>query len=447
MLNLFENYSQESWDLHYSMASSGFNHPTVVLNDDGFLPRDVTSPIQYYTGFTRQTGKPLYFNELPIPDYWEIKSTPQEASVWELDQKRANIYFVEGNPYRQIKEVEWLNREGKVFSKDYYNSSGFRFAQSRIDTQNNQKQSTSYFSKDNREVLVENHITDDIILNNKDGVFFFASKTEFILHYLKDAGFNTDRIFYNSLGFPFLVVYQLDGPGNDILFWQEEIQDQLPGNMRVLLDGFARSQKVVVQNKNVFEKINTLCTVEQSLKVEFAGYKFPFKRENSGKLSALIMTNSDQLKNIEALISQHPNIMFHIGALTEMSSHLLAIARFENVKLFPNISNAVVEKLFRECDIYMDINFGNEILSATREAFLNNMLVLSFEDTLHNSRYVAQPHIFKRDDIQGMHQLLSELERSPQKITSSVQLQKDVLCVEDIQTYKNIVGDISNEEK
>ena len=49
MINLFENYSQGSWDLHYSLIVAGYVNTTVCLSDDGFLPSDVTSPYLYFT--------------------------------------------------------------------------------------------------------------------------------------------------------------------------------------------------------------------------------------------------------------------------------------------------------------------------------------------------------------------------------------------------------------
>ena len=40
-----------------------------------------------------------------------------------------------------------------------------------------------------------------------------------------------------------------------------------------------------------------------------------------------------------------------------------------NVTLYPNIVPEISEKLFKNCDIYLDINYGNEILDITRIAF------------------------------------------------------------------------------
>lgn len=53
MINLFESYSQGSWDLHYSLIVAGYANTTVCLSDDGFLPSDVTSPYLYFTGFDK----------------------------------------------------------------------------------------------------------------------------------------------------------------------------------------------------------------------------------------------------------------------------------------------------------------------------------------------------------------------------------------------------------
>ena len=50
MLNVFDTYSRESQDLLHSMQESGFTHPTVVLEPNGFLPDGVESPFLYFLG-------------------------------------------------------------------------------------------------------------------------------------------------------------------------------------------------------------------------------------------------------------------------------------------------------------------------------------------------------------------------------------------------------------
>jgi hypothetical protein len=38
--------------------------------------------------------------------------------------------------------------------------------------------------------------------------------------------------------------------------------------------------------------------------------------------------------------------------------------RFENVSLYPRIRNELYEVLLKKCDLYLDINYEGEILSA-----------------------------------------------------------------------------------
>ena len=65
MINLFESYSQGSWDLHYSLIVAGYANTTVCLSDDGFLPSDVTSPYLYFTGLIRFRGLPFTLIKCP----------------------------------------------------------------------------------------------------------------------------------------------------------------------------------------------------------------------------------------------------------------------------------------------------------------------------------------------------------------------------------------------
>ena len=46
MLNLFDDWQRGSIDLVRSQKIAGIKVPTVVMNDDGFLPAEVDSPIK-----------------------------------------------------------------------------------------------------------------------------------------------------------------------------------------------------------------------------------------------------------------------------------------------------------------------------------------------------------------------------------------------------------------
>ncbi|MGT2832552.1 accessory Sec system glycosylation chaperone GtfB [Streptococcus halotolerans] len=440
MINLFETYDQNSWDLHYSLIVSGYNNPTISITDDGFLPDDVTSPFLYFTGFSEASGRPLYFNEVPVPDYWEIAGNNTQGEILDYEKKRAIINYANPKHLRQVKSVDWLDEKGRLRLTDRYNKYGSRFAQTNYNI-DGQATLTSYFNQKGQEVLTENHTTGDVILNFEGQVHIFKNRSEFVIFYLKTAQFNLDRIFYNSLATPFLVAYRLNKPGNDVLFWQEGLADQLPGNMTVALRGdYSRQTTVIAQDYTAYEKMQELMTQEQKEKTHFLGFLYPFRRQNNNHKEALILTNSDQLENAEQLIRQQQQLHFHIGAITEMSSKLMDLGRYPNVSLYPNISQSNVARLFEQCDLYLDINHGNEILSAIRAAFENRMAILAFDNTCHNRHYVAQENIFASDDYEGMNESLAKILTQPTAMANLLKAQYDGARVETKQHYQAIIG-------
>lgn len=52
-----------------------------------------------------------------------------------------------------------------------------------------------------------------------------------------------------------------------------------------------------------------------------------------------------------------------------MSQKLLQLNKYLNVTLYPVASKEKIHALYETCDIYLDINKGNEILDAIKVAF------------------------------------------------------------------------------
>ena len=101
-----------------------------------------------------------------------------------------------------------------------------------------------------------------------------------------------------------------------------------------------------------------------------------------------------------------PKVTFRIAAVTEMSTKLLDMIRYPNVVLYQNASPQKIQELYQLSDIYLDINYGNELLQAVRQAFENNQLILAFEETAHNRRYIAPNHIFAKEAVEDMIQTI-----------------------------------------
>ena len=402
MIQLFDVYNQESQDLHYSLTAAGLSDLTVVIEPDGFLPDGVVSPFTYYLGYDR--GKPLYFNQVPVPDFWEIAGNNQFGTINDLNQERAVIHFADGLQARLVKKVEWKTPAGRIFQVDHYNRFGACFAKTTFDG-SGQAIMTSYRDVDQKEVILENHVTGDILLTLEgQGLRHFSGRVAFIIDFLQGLKVNLNHLLFNTLSTSFLTSFHFpDKSGQDILVWQEPLHDGIPGNMQLILENDQlRAKTIIIPDYATYERALQLTDEKFHHKFSHLGYHYHFKRDNFVRPDALIVTNSDQLEQVEKLVESLPRVTFRIAAVTEMSSKLLDMLRYPNVVLYQNASPQKIQELYQLSDIYLDINYGNELLQAVRQAFEHNQLVLAFEETAHNRRYIAPNHIFAKEAVDDM---------------------------------------------
>lgn len=406
MIQLFDVYNQESQDLHYSLTAAGLSDLTVVIEPDGFLPDGVVSPFTYYLGYDR--GKPLYFNQVPVPDFWEIAGNNQFGTINDLNQERAVIHFADGLQARLVKKVEWKTPAGRIFQVDHYNRFGTCFAKTTFDA-SGQAIMTSYRNVDQKEVILENHVTGDILLTLEgQGLRHFSGRVAFIIDFLQGLKVNLDHILFNTLSTSFLTSFHFpEKSGQDILVWQEPLHNDIPGNMQLILENDQlRAKTIIIPDYATYERALQLTDEKFHHKFSHLGYHYHFKRDNFVRPDALIVTNSDQLEQVEKLVESLPKVTFRIAAVTEMSTKLLDMIRYPNVVLYQNASPQKIQELYQLSDIYLDINYGNELLQAVRQAFENNQLILAFEETAHNRRYIAPNHIFAKEAVEDMIQTI-----------------------------------------
>ncbi|MDK6233997.1 accessory Sec system glycosylation chaperone GtfB [Aerococcus sp. UMB10185] len=405
MINLFDQDNQASRDLGRSLEAAGFDWPTVVLTDDGFLDDHLASPFQFFMGEEDASCRALYFNELPVPAYWEIMGDNSSARVEDLGQVKARIYYAEPKHKRLINKVDWLDEKGRVAFVDIYNQYGRRFSRIAFDTEERMSIKT-YYDTQGREALVHNLVTDTLSLNYQGQTYFFRDQVDFICFYLKEAGFDLSGMLINSLAMPFLVSHRLALPGEDILFWQEPIHDTIPGNMQMIFAGTTpRARTVIVDDKTNYQRLQGLLAEQEagtSDQLKHLGYIYPIEEPVRNTNEALVLTNSDQVESLEELLQALPDWHFHVGALTEMSDKLMGLDHFSNLTLYPNISQDKVEDLLKRCKVYLDINYANEILNAVRRAFDHRQLILAFRETLHQDRYTAAEHRFNKANVEGL---------------------------------------------
>lgn len=438
---LFDVYNQDSINLHTSFKLAGKDYIAAVIDDDGFLPEGVLSIYGYFLGefekSERVTGKPRYFNQIQVPDFWEISASNTGGKVHDLNKERARIFYAEPKHKRLIKVVDWYDDNGVVRSSDHYNRQGALYARTTFNKKG-QRVNKSYFDALGREIIMENYVTKNIILNDGDIVRIFNNKLEFVVYFFEKAGLKDHRIFFNTLSTSFFVTQRIGGgTREDVLFWQESKREDIPGNMQVILKGQAtRATKIMVQKKDAYEKLLALGANPQI--THCLGYIYPFEKENEHKPEVLICTNSDRIAHIEKIVEALPELHFTITAITEMSSKLMSMDKYSNVSLYPGVKMNILEELFKGADFYLDINHESEIVSAVQKAFLHNHLIMGFRETLHNPAYIAEEHIYAMENVDQMISDLKGIFLDPNLIDEHVRVQQEAAMLEDADTYGEI---------
>ena len=81
---------------------------------------------------------------------------------------------------------------------------------------------------------------------------------------------------------------------------------------------------------------------------------------------------------------------------------MLQLEKYENVYLYPVVSEEKIKELFDLCDIYLDINYYNEVYSSTNVAVNNSMVIFAFENTVHRRDICLKNNIFEITDCDRM---------------------------------------------
>ncbi|MBR5635394.1 MAG: accessory Sec system glycosylation chaperone GtfB [Pseudobutyrivibrio sp.] len=425
---LMDYFNRGSMDLFDSFKNAGIKVNALVINDDGFLPDEVINVFEFFLGDYRKCdkcpGKPLYFNQIKVPDYWEISANNTNGSIHDKEKERGRIFFAAPTHKRYVKVVDYLDESGNVRCSEHYNKYGALYARTTFN-KNSQKVNKTYFDTEGRETIVENFITSDIILNYHGKTLIFKNRTQFVCYLIRLMGLEENRLFFNSLSVPFFVSNTLRAKGNgkeDVLFWQEKPREEIPGNMQLIFDGKAKGcEKVIVQNRLAFKKLLKLGAPPE--KLSQTGFIYTFNKENRGRPEALICTNSENVEKLKEIVEGLPQVKFHVTAITEMSAKLLAHEKYENVIMYPNIKAPTLERLFEQCDFYLDINHEGEIVEATRQAFIHNLLILSFRETMHGT-YTADENLYNSDEFEDLINRVKYLIKDNNSLTEAIRSQQ-----------------------
>lgn len=423
MLNVFDTYSRESQDLLHSMQESGFTHPTVVLEPNGFLPDGVESPFLYFLGQPKGEKRGRYFNEVPVPDFWEISGDNSSGKVNYYGQEKARIAYHAASYKRIVESVEWLDDTGQVVMIERYDQYGRKIAVTTCDAQGHPLV-TTYFEGDT-ERLTENHQTGDLILTlEHQPMRIFKNRLDYFVFYLEYRGFNLDGLVYNTLATSFSLSLQLgnkDIKGRDVLVWQEPLHDSLPGNMQLILKSpEIRTKKILIPQNATYHRALQLSAQGQHASFGPLGYLYDFKVKDDIRKDAFVLTNSDQIEALTYLVESLPDVTFRVAALTEMSASLLSMVRYPNVVLYQNISQERIQELLKISSIYLDINHYAEVQGIVRKAFEHQQVILAFSHTVHDRTYLAQANIFEQGKEADLVARIKEIYQSVDRYKEAV---------------------------
>lgn len=424
MINLFETFNDASQKLQQSLYLADYRHPTIVMDDNGFLPDDVISPYKFFANYKQfKDDTPTFFNEVNIPPLWEIAGNQNVAEIIDNGKVRGRIFYREHFKNRIVNFVEWFDEKDRLRSVDHYTKEGVKFAQTVYDLEKTPILKT-YVNREGKEVIYENFVTKDIVLDWKGQSHFFASKHDFIIFFLNQLDIDISKIIINSLATPFFVLYYSDFVKQAVLFWQENSESHVPGNMELLLDKEHCQTSVIIPDKQEYERIISHIEANYIDSIQSAGYLYNYQRNNKYTKRILNLTNSDDIPYIEELIKLHPEFEFHIGAITEMSSKLLNLEQYLNVVLYPTVTPKTVDRLFKKCDIYLDVNHGGEILNALERAMLNNQLILGYKETIHRPSFVANDNIISMQHYHDLSNILNIIVKNKEQFKERLKQQK-----------------------
>ncbi|MCM1231928.1 MAG: accessory Sec system glycosyltransferase GtfB [Ruminococcus flavefaciens] len=399
MLVFFDRYTDNVKKVQETLRGLGREVKIAVLQDNGFLPSGVSSPYEFFAYRNREeelTEKDLFYNFIELPEFWEVRLTGWTlGGIFDMGREKAKIYFKEPAEKRNVQRVEWHMEDGWVYKIDYYNRYGLKYASEFLDADKN-VESKVFYSDKNQEIIVEQPVNHMISLLENGAVrSMFDSYAGFVEEYLKEAGYGEESILFVQDEKAFELFHLASEAGNrwtHILFANDDLWNQYLG-----MGG---------KNGGRF-------------------YAMPEKYpENHANGKALILTASDKIEGLEYLISELPDMVFHIAAHTQVSDKLHKLAELENVKVYPQVSAQDLEMLWDACDFYLDINHYREIYDAVDTAHRNNMLIVGFDHTAHHRELMADGCIFAEGESARMVQCIKEWIGNPDLIQERLKSQQ-----------------------
>lgn len=355
-----------------------------------------------FTSFfsNHENSSPLHMTQLPLPRFWEVLSS---GDIVAEGNKKGKIYCSPQWP-QMVEVVEWYDNKGICCARDHYDLSGTCFHR---EIWSGGKKEIDIYGQENQEQLYLFSSHDRALYREANGREEGLSSIDEAIKFILDKHLSTgDCIVLSDIS---LLMDMPNLSSNQIMFY---IREELSAEDISYLK--ERCGKLLIRDLK-------FKTDNMNLPLIYLPTFLGVFREFCPHI--LILTDTQELEQIEVLVSALPDFEFHIAALTVMGGRLLDLDCLANVHLYPGLSREIYEKLLQTCSIYLDISHAQEILDGSRAALENGMILYAFKETCHQPDFYATDHVFSRDCIAEMIDELSQLV-NPEKYQSAYDKQK-----------------------
>lgn len=363
----------------------------------------------------------LQMTDLELPDFWEITV---HFEIYDGERLKGQIMPI--SPTGQVVEyIQWLTDEGQLFSRDFYDGLKSRYKQEIWLKEKEGLVQTNYFDPDGQERLQVFHEQDRALYLREDGQDQgFASLQDAEDYFLERLLDQEDCFLLSDYD-----LFRHLKPQ-----WQKKVVFYLESDLENedLQHLMLAAKKVVTRNRGVLE--NDQKETEPVYLPYLQGEAHPFRPH------CLIMTNTQDLEQIERLVTSLPDWHFHIGALTDMGPALTDLDRFKNVHLYPNIQAYRYDALLQFCCVYLDIAYANEVLEANRLALAHGLLLYSFRETCHRPEFYPAEHLFEAEKVDQLIACLQGLE-GPEAYQSAQERMAKVAILGSASEFQDILLD------
>lgn len=374
MLALFDSFDHATKELMQSLATAGIAFTPVVIRYEGELPDGALCPFATYTGI-ELGGDPLFFNEVPLPPWCEIRQGRAVHGEILRDGSPIGRINYEANSFRQVESVDWLLPDRTLSHTDHYDRHGNRYATTHYG--DGVAYQTVYEGPGEWRIEVD-HVSRVVTLRSSHSLLTFATLTDFVSYFLDDLGLADDRVLINSLSYPLFVTRRRAAQPNTTLFWQEPMPGDVPGNMATELDEPLALERIVFFDERLRQKVAARYP-DTAVDLTYLSHLGQFADKHGyDPRRAFTLTNSDDLPALVELLEAFPDVTFSVAAVTLMSEKLHDLGRrYPNLRLTPSANHAQIRDELDKASVYLDINAGAHVLDVVPAAYYLDLVVLA----------------------------------------------------------------------